>query len=117
MSGEARGGAGWAGSACGIHTPPSGQPLMPPITQPRSRQGRTLAGHHGAGLKAVGAGTFETSDDVSAGAFATGVPDGALIYVWGRGEGSGQDPQRASRPRYLHIILSAPPECHPPHGA
>lgn len=89
---------------------------MPPITQPRGRQGRTLAGHHGAGLKAVGAGTFEASDDVSAGAFATGVPDGALIYVWGRGEGSRQDPQRASRPRYLHIILSAPPECHRPHG-
>lgn len=100
MSGEARGGAGWAGSACGIPAP---------ATQPRSSQGRTLTGHHGARLKAVGAGTFEASDDVSAGALATGVPDGALVYVWGRGRVM----RACGEPRVLAVsILSGPlPEC------
>lgn len=68
---------------------PQPRPQAPPPSHSpaRGQAGRTLAGHHGARLEAVGAGTFEASDDVSAGAFAAGVPGGALVCVWGGGRG------------------------------
>lgn len=40
-----------------------------------------LAGHHGTRFKAIGTGTFEASNDIGAGAFPTGMPDGALVCV------------------------------------
>lgn len=89
MSGEAKAEASWAGRPLGSTPPPPGQPLVGPphqcTAQLLGRQGLTLAGHHGARLKAISAGTLEASDDISAGALATGMPDGALICVWGQG--------------------------------
>lgn len=110
MSGEANGSAGWAGSACGTPAPSQASPLCPRHTaQVLGGQGRTLAGHHGARLKAIGTGTFEASNDIGAGPFPTGVPDGTLVYVWG-GEG---EVSACREPPVLDIILSASPaDCH-----
>lgn len=42
----------------------------------------TFTGHHGAGLKAISTRALETSKDVGAHAFPTGVLNGAFICVW-----------------------------------
>lgn len=76
------------GLPAGSPLPLSGQPPTPPSHSPGlARQGHTLAGHHGTRFKAIGTGTFEASNDIGAGAFPTGMPDGALVCVWGGGKG------------------------------
>lgn len=90
------------GSACGTPAPSTPHPTA----QVLHRRDHTVTGHHGTGLKAVSAGAFEASDDVGAGAFPTGVPNGALVCVCGGVQG-GQCLYR--EPLFLHSILSACP--------